>query len=82
MLHETSNPAERRARNDENADQSPDKHVDAASGGCGCATDPDKAGGACASGVGGATASLLAKIEGEMRDFELAERRRLGIEAD
>lgn len=78
MLHETSSPAERRARKDENASQSPDKHVDAAVGGCGCATDN----GGCNAGLGEATGSLLAKIEGEMREFELEERRRLGIEPD
>ncbi len=80
MLHETSKPADRRARNEENPSLDPGKHRDAALGGCGCETG--EAVGACNGGVGGATNSLLARIEDELREFELEERRRLGIEPD
>lgn len=80
MLHETSKPADRRARNEENPTLAPGKHRDTAAGGCGCETA--EAAGACSGGVGGATGSLLSKIEEELREFELSERRRLGIEPE
>jgi predicted nucleotide-binding protein (sugar kinase/HSP70/actin superfamily) len=81
MLHETSKPADRRARNEENSPLEPGKHRDAAAGGCGCET-AQPATGACNGGAGDATNSMLAMIEEELREFELSERRRLGIEPE
>jgi len=79
MSHDPSNAAERRARNDETGGQSPDMHRETAvGGGCGCATDGQAAG--CGTGLGEATATALENIETELRDFELKERERLGLE--
>lgn len=62
MLHESSKPAERRARNDENAGQSPDMHrEEAVGGGCGCATEESSDGG-CGAGIGAATSSALSTL--------------------
>lgn len=81
MLHESPKPADRRARNEEKPDPSSGKHRGAAMGGCGCEMDAGEAGD-CGSETGRATSSLLAKIEDELREFELSERRRLGLEAE
>ena len=77
MLHNPSNSAERRSRKDESTVESPDKHrEEAVGGGGGCGS------GGCGTGLGAATTSALEMIESEMREFELSERRRLGIEPD
>ena len=82
MLRDPSNAAERRARIDENAGQSPDRHREAGgAGGCGCASGSAHSTG-CGTGLGPATSSALEKIESELRAFELAERQRLGLEPD
>lgn len=82
MSHDPSNTTERRARIDENTDQSPDMHREAAvGGGCGCATGGAHSHG-CGTGLGEATTSALEKIESELREFELKERQRLGLEVD
>lgn len=82
MSRDPSNAAERRARIDENANQSPDMHRETTvGGGCGCATGGAHSDG-CGTGLGPATSSALEKIEAELRSFELAERQRLGLEPD
>ncbi|UCH75977.1 MAG: hypothetical protein JSU82_09250 [Rhodospirillales bacterium] len=82
MSRDPSRAAERRARIDETTGTSPDMHRETAvGGGCGCATG-DAAAVGCGAGLGAATQTALESIEAELRAFELAERRRLGLEPD